>query len=116
MIFQWFLVIFGVIALTRTWKQYERAHVSRHWLWIWAIIWIGVIVVAWSPKASDTVANYIGVGRGADLFVYLAIIALLYGFSRMIMTQEKQRQELTELVRKIAIEHAQNGAAGDLKE
>lgn len=107
MLFQIFLVAFALFALQKIWMQYRAEKVSQHWLRMWALLWGCVILVALWPATTDLIAQRVGVGRGADLIVYLAIIFLLYGFARVIATQEKHRQELTELVRKIAIEHAQ---------
>ncbi len=107
MLFQIFLIVFALFALQKIWKQYRAEKVSQHWLRMWALLWGCVILVALWPATTDLIAQRVGVGRGADLIVYLAIIFLLYGFARIIATQEKQRQELTEIGRKIAIEHAQ---------
>lgn len=105
MIFQIFLIAFAVIAIVRTWRQYHREHISAHWMQVWFSLWLIVILVAISPITTDKLAQFVGVGRGADLLVYVAILFLLYGVSRIIATQEKQRKELTDLVRKIAIEN-----------
>ncbi len=107
MIFQIFLIIFAVIALWKTYQQYQKDHVSLHWFWIWVLLWAAVIFVSLYPATTDMVAEFVGVERGADLIVYIAVVVLLFGFARIIVRQEKQRQELTELVRKMAIEHAE---------
>lgn len=107
MLFQIFLIAFSLFALHKTWRQYRAEKVSGHWFSLWLFLWICVIFVAVSPATTDVIAGYVGVGRGADLLVYVAVVVLVYGFARLINSQEKQRLELTELTRQIAIRDAQ---------
>lgn len=55
------------------------------------------------PDQTDTVANYVGVGRGVDLITYLfeitALFVLIHYYTKFV---ELQRQ-LTELTREMAI-------------
>ena len=81
MIFQIFLIIFAVIALWKTYQQYQKDHVSLHWFWIWVLLWAAVIFVSLYPATTDMVAEFVGVERGADLIVYIAVVVLLFGFA-----------------------------------
>lgn len=107
MAFQLFLILFACFAMYKIWQQYKADKVSQHWVRLWVVLWVCVILVALWPETTDLVAARVGVGRGADLLVYVAVVFLLYGFARVVSTQEKQRQELTDLVRKIAIDRAE---------
>lgn len=110
MFFQIFLIIFAVVALVRTYGQYKKAEVSMHWFWVWFVLWAVVIAVAISPQTTDIIAKFVGVERGADLLVYIAIVVLLYGFARILVAQERQRKEMTELIRTLAIDHGKKDA------
>ena len=68
-------------------------------------MWLVVIGVAVTPQSTDIVASFVGVGRGADLLVYLAVTFLLYAVLRLMVRQQKMSEEITELVRKIAVDH-----------
>lgn len=103
MMFQAFLIIFAVIALAKVGRQYQKRKVSVYWFIVWSILWMGVIAVGLSPQTTDVIAARVGVGRGADLLVYSSILILFYGLYRVMSRQEKLHQEITELVRKIAI-------------
>jgi hypothetical protein len=103
MIFQIFLVIFAVFAVSRVYKQYVRRKVSVHWFVLWTALWITAIAVALWPKNTDIIASWVGVGRGADLIVYLSVVFLFYSLYRAMARQEKMHGEITELVRRIAI-------------
>ena len=55
------------------------------------------------PDQTDTIANYVGVGRGVDLITYVfeitALFVLIHYYTKFV---ELQRQ-LTELTREMAI-------------
>lgn len=103
MIFQIFLIIFALFAISKTWRQYKKKKVSVHWFVVWACFWIIVIGVALAPQTTDVLAAIVGVERGADLLVYCAIVVLFYSMYRVMVRVERQHQEVTDLVRKIAI-------------
>lgn len=106
MIFQAFLIAFSVYAIARSFRQYANKQVSKYWAIVWSVLWLVVIGVALMPQATDRIASIAGVGRGADLLVYLAVTFLLYAVLRLLVRQQKMSEEITELVRKIAIDRA----------
>ena len=107
MIFKILLIGFAIFALTITAKQYRNKKVSSYWFISWSMLWIVVIAVAFSPQAMDPIAQLVGVERGADLLVYIAIVVLSYGLYRVLVRLEKVQKEITEVVREVAINKAQ---------
>jgi hypothetical protein len=73
-------------------------------------MWALIILVALFPASTDAIANILGIGRGADVLVYTAIVLLLAATARMRASIEEQRKEITELTRKIAIDEAEYGS------
>lgn len=73
---------------------------------------LGVLFVLF-PSLSNELAQYVGVGRGADLIIYLFMVfsflynILMYAKLRMI------RQDQTEIVKNIAIQNAKDNRKGD---
>lgn len=106
MAFQIGLIIFAALMLLRTWQQHAHQKVTKQWLISWAVVWTVIIIVALAPQSADLVASVVGVGRGADLFVYIAILFLLYAEYRTLVRTKKLHEQQTELVRRIAIERA----------
>jgi len=106
MIFKITLVLFALFALSKTRKQYREKRVSGHWFTVWTLFWAIVIFVAFLPHTTDLVATYVGVERGADLIVYSAVVVLAYGLYRVLVNQIKMQREITELVRRGAIDWA----------
>ena len=108
MIFQILLIIFAAFAIMKTSRQYQARKVTVRWFGIWILLWITVIGVAITPESTDIVAELLGVERGADLLVYVAVVVLCYAMYRVFVRLEKQNRELTDLVRKIAINSQDN--------
>lgn len=71
------------------------------------MFWIAVGGVALSPQTTDVVAKLVGVGRGADFIIYLSMIALFYLMFKLFGKIEDVEREITKLVRKLAIEEAE---------
>lgn len=55
------------------------------------------------PDSTTTMARALGIGRGADLLLYLLVIGTSFGFLVMYVKLRAVRRELTLLVRKIAV-------------
>ncbi len=105
MLFKIFLITFAFFALYRAKKQYDKKQISRYWVMIWSALWIVIIGVALMPQATDAMAAFVGVGRGADLLLYTSVMFLLYATYRTMVKQQKMSEEITELVRRIAIDN-----------
>ncbi len=103
MIFQIALVVFAVYAVFKTWKDYTARKVSKYWLVAVSFFWLVVAGVAITPQTTDIIAAEVGVGRGADLLVYIGIVVLFYIVHRLLLKQQQVSEEITELVRQIAI-------------
>jgi len=73
------------------------------WLCFWAI----ACVVVLKPESTNFVANILGVGRGADMVVYLSVILLFYIVFQITVKTEKLERNITKIVRKMAISEAQ---------
>lgn len=102
-LFQWFLLLLGLATIWRTFLQYKKRNVSMHWFVLWTGFWFLIFVVASIPKTADILAQSVGVGRGADLFVYCAILVLFYGLYRALSRSQRQQEEITNIVRRIGI-------------
>lgn len=67
---------------------------------------VGIVLVV-VPDWANTLAHFFGVGRGADLLIYLGLVGISY---LLIMLYSKLRQterRITELTRDAAMKHAQ---------
>ncbi len=106
MIFQLILVSFAAVAIYKTWQQYSKKEASKYWAVAFSCLWLVVIAVALVPNLTNSLAKLVGIGRGADVIVYSAIVILTYSVYRLMVKEQKLSAEMTELVRAVAISNA----------
>lgn len=58
------------------------------------------------PEALNLIGKIFGLQRGADVLVYASIIFLFYFVLLLLRKVETTREEVTKLVREIAIQSA----------
>ncbi|MBI5370091.1 DUF2304 family protein [Candidatus Uhrbacteria bacterium] len=101
---QIFIGLFAAFAITRAVRQFRSGALTILWLFVWVIFWIALAALALTPQIADRVAATLGVGRGVDVLIYIAIIALFYLVFRVFVKIEQVEHEITGLVRKLALE------------
>ncbi|MBI4599189.1 DUF2304 family protein [Candidatus Uhrbacteria bacterium] len=100
------LAVLAAVALVRTWKQFSDGHVTRRELAFWGGFWLLAGLAALWPKTTDVAARLLGVGRGADLAIYLSLILLFYLVFRLFVKLEQVERDITKLVRLLALRDA----------
>lgn len=96
------LIIIAIIVLRLIAKKKSKELNGKQfsgWLLIWLL---AAIVVIW-PDLTVRLANLVGIGRGADLVVYSALIFLFYFIFRLLLRIEKMEKNLTKIVREEAL-------------
>ena len=58
------------------------------------------------PNALTRIAKLVGVGRGADLLLYLLILAFIFVVLNIYLKFKELEQKITELARRIALNEA----------
>lgn len=58
------------------------------------------------PNATTVIANYLGVGRGTDLLLYIGLLAGIHAVLLLYLRTRKLEQQITEQVRAIALRDA----------
>jgi len=69
----------------------------------WSLLWIAAIVAIARPQLTVTIANALGIARGADLVFYLAILGMLVGFFAVFVRMRRFETEMTRVVRELAL-------------
>lgn len=98
-------ILWGILAivLLMTWRR-QRQGAVRVWEAIaWSTVWVAAAIVVARPEATSEVAQFLGVGRGADLILYAAMITLLVLVFQLHIAHHRLERQLTELVRKQAL-------------
>jgi len=68
-----------------------------------------IILFALFPELSNRAAHLVGVGRGVDLVFYLSIVVLLFLVFNLYLGQKTTEDQLTIVVRELAISQARGG-------
>lgn len=94
------LLVGSVAAMLRGWATRREGT-------IWVLLCMAAVVATLWPKLTGRVADALGIGRGADLVFYCAVVVMMIGFWVTYMRLRYLRRELTLLVRHIAILQAE---------
>lgn len=97
------IILFIFFVLYRTFLRFKQKDITGRELSIWTVFWLLVAGATLAPQQTDVVAQAVGVGRGADLLVYISIIALFFVVFKIIVKLEKIDKDITEVVRNTAI-------------
>lgn len=98
------LVIVLAIILVTTTVGGSRSHKTKAWKKILLLLLAVFMVVAvlW-PDITNKAAKFVGVGRGADLLLYLLTMAFILYVLNNYLHQQEQEDKIFRLARKIAI-------------
>ena len=99
--------IFVLIVLAKLFKQWHNENITLAKFLLWCLLWLAVLLVFWQPDLTSYLANFLGIGRGADLIIYVAILALDYLVFRVFVRLQKLDKDLTKLIREDAIKNVQ---------
>ncbi len=72
----------------------------------WAVVWLATGLAILLPDLTIVVAKALGIGRGADLVLYCAVIVMLVGFFMVYARLRRLRRDVTLLTRHLAIREA----------
>lgn len=101
-----FLLLLG-LAATGWFIFLKRNRLPFHIVTVFVLLAAGGVAVM-VPETTQDVANLVGVGRGADLVTYLAIVSvmfvLVHYYSKFVDLQHK----ITQLTRELAIVRAEH--------
>jgi len=97
------LILFCLFAIIKVAARYRAGDIGVQWLVFWLVFWILVGAVAWRPDTTGYFARLLGVGRGADVVVYLALALLFFLFFKLMVKVERVDKNITKIVREIAL-------------
>lgn len=97
-----FQILFFGFFLTAEWSVYRRmreGRLRRSDGLFWAIFWLFALFVVLYPNVTSIWAGYLGIGRGADMIVYVALSMVFFLLFRQGIAIESLRRSLTKKVR-----------------
>ncbi|MFA6593831.1 MAG: DUF2304 domain-containing protein [Candidatus Buchananbacteria bacterium] len=96
------LIIIAVIVLRLAVKYRAKELPGKQFI-SWLVFWLAASAAVIWPQLTVNIANRVGVGRGSDLVVYLALIFLFYILFRLFLRIEKLEKNLTKVARAEAL-------------
>ena len=99
------ILILGLVALTLLCFTVLKSRLATR-LFVLAQLCVGVVLVIF-PDITNWIADLVDVGRGADLMLYLLILAVYAGALLILAKFRRLERQMTELTRKIAIYEAE---------
>jgi hypothetical protein len=103
LIIQILLIIFFLFALIKVIGRFKVGELTKQGAILWSLFWIAAAVVVLLPNSTAYLAQAVGIGRGADLVVYVALAGIFFLIFRLMVKIEMLNKDITTLTRKIAI-------------
>lgn len=101
-------LIMGLVIL-----RHRQRKIGTFALLFWLFLWTGAAVIILFPNSTMVVANFLGIGRGSDLILYLSVILIFYLLFRLYVRLEQMDQGITQIVRALALRDAGLTHSGD---
>lgn len=102
------LGILGALVLWELWRFCSGPVSWGNWL-LRCAVWLAAAAAIGRPQLVQDVATALGIGRGADVVLYVSVLAFLgtsfYWYSRHLRTERR----LTEVLRHLAVREARHG-------
>lgn len=103
MLIQILLSIFILFAIIRLITRFKKINSKISEFLMWLCFWVIAVVAVWVPNFLTHVANLVGIGRGADLVLYVSVVLVFYLFFKIYIRLEKIERNITKVVRKEAL-------------
>jgi hypothetical protein len=98
------LLAFVLAALAKVLHSYKQRRMAPLDFLFWGLVWIGTASMIIFPDATSFLAHFLGIGRGADLIMYLSLLISSYLIFRLHLALARLEQAIMALVRAIALE------------
>ena len=99
------IVFFGFGAVHAAYRLLTQS-TDRGMTALRLVLFVAATAAAIWPGATTSIAGVLGIGRGADLILYCAVVAMLLGFWMTYVRLTQLRREITLLVRRNTLQDA----------
>lgn len=97
------LTIAAFLGLIWTVSRFRKRLVPAWVAALWVVLWLAVGVVALIPELTNRLADLLGIGRGADVVLYSAIIVIVALLFRLSVRLEQLNRAITKVTRELAL-------------
>src|SRR3990167_4887384 len=103
-LFQILFTIFALFAMGAVFRRRKEGHLGPKATIFWVLFWLAAIVVVLWPESASKIAEFFGIGRGADLVVYASLAIVFYLLFKLNVKLDSLNRDITKVVRKNALE------------
>lgn len=103
MLIQIILVSIMVLAFGMTWRRFRQRVIPLREALAWSLLWIVATGIVMVPNVTTMIAQFVGVGRGADLVLYASVPTLFLLVFKLFIQHEQLERKLTDVVRRDAL-------------
>jgi len=103
LVFQILFFIFFLAAEYSVYRRLKNGELRRGDGMFWSVFWLCALFVVLYPSSTSIIAGYLGIGRGADMIVYVALSGIFFLLFRQSIIIESLRRDLTRVVRDKAL-------------
>ncbi|MEX2162611.1 MAG: DUF2304 domain-containing protein [Anaerolineales bacterium] len=103
---QWLLILVAAAIVVVYFNRLRTRLLDRFIFFVLAVVAIALVL---QPEWANDVAHFLGVGRGADLLVYVGFSGLAFLWLGLYSRQRELDRRLTEIARKLALLEAEKG-------
>jgi small membrane protein len=104
MLIQIIISLFALFAILNLFGKKKKRPMKWAEFLSWLLFWAAAIVAVWIPNFLTKLANFFGIGRGADLVLYVGLVAVFYFIFRIYVRIEKMESNITKIVRDEALD------------
>ena len=101
---QFLLLPLILFALGKVIHKYRRQGMRTGEFLFWVLVWGASALIIAFPTSTSVVAHLLGIGRGADLIMYSALLVVFYLLFRVHLALDRLEQAVTEVVRELALD------------
>jgi len=102
-LFQVFALSFTAVMLAISARALFKRRSGNLTALFWCGLWLATFMAVLYPDTTTRMARAIGIGRGADLLLYSAVIAFAFGFYLVSLRLRHMSREITLLTRELAL-------------
>ena len=104
LLFKIIFALFSLSAIFTVWQKKQKTLLGNKATFFWIVFWLALTLVVFWPNSTQILADYIGIGRGVDLVIYVSIACIFYLIFKMNLKIEGLKRDLTEVVRTESLE------------
>jgi hypothetical protein len=93
------ILLFIFVVVAKTAMKLKRGDITFSFFVLWLLFWLAVATITLRTEILDWLAIKVGVGRGADLVVYLALLTLFYLLFKVSVAIGRIEKRISEIVR-----------------